>query len=829
MNNIIKAALLFAALLCPCIALAQPRIVETHTASGNVIAVTVEAQSNETGINTAPMFIDTNLANWSINGQAPVAISRYSYVYDERPAITSISPNQFPVTSRTRVYLRMAVALADGTVYQIATPYGSTSLTFGSRATWNESIHCNQSAYTEAATSRYCNLGIFLGNAGSVRLPMPVNYQVFTESGSLVFSGSSSQEFDDTAVTTGPTSGEWVYRLPLGPVPTGGKYFVSITGLGRSRSFSIGGQAFRDTAFTVFRALFHQRCGASLDAQYTQWSRPICSMGHRQVADVRQSWSTNTLTIPAGTPTIQVIGGHHDAANYVRRPFHIIVPIELLTHAEAFPGSYADGTYNLPESGNGISDGVDEGMWAVRMWEALQITTPGDPKLGGVRAGVDEIHDPAYGVDYAAADPSVYGVWDVDGPAGSPAEGITAYAAGIFAQASRLIRPYNTARADALLNEANLAWSYVTRMYDMNATKTYLMYASLQLYLATGQQPFHDMFKRQVAAIVTVPPGGGTWPQQWASSNIAAECKAVHFMSYALPQTQPVDATIVAAIKARVLREADSGGYYGLSVGTTPYAFLARSFLDWGSMSAIRFDAPMFAYLFTTDPAKRHGYYDTISLMADYVLGVNALGRPYITGLGTDRLVSPLHADSYITEQRGIGPVPGLTIYSTSPGQSGQTYQLAVTGKVYPAFSSLPIERRWTDGWSAPNQNEHTLWETLIWNATAFAWLSGQAVTPPPPLDAGTVADASVDAAVDVYVPPDSGVAVDASRDTGVDASVDSGPVVMPDAGPVLVCIQPAPVCRVPPVVCGPVVPPPDSGTSPTLLMRRTTTKRLVH
>lgn len=798
-----------AGVLLPVISNAAPGIVGVQSAAPGVIDLVLSSTNSEPGDGTVvPDVIDTSPASYRVDGVQPIAVSRYSLPFDETPADTAVSPNRYGVTVRHHIFLRVPGPLQDGSTHAVTSPYGSSSLTYTDTGTYCSAIQVNQGAYSALATSRYGIFSVWLGDGGTSRLnPLP-SYRVYAEnSGTLLLSGAASLETDDTG--TGVRSGTWAYRLSLTSLSTGGPFFISVPGCGRSRSFWVGGQAFKDTAFTVFRGLYHQRCSCSLDAQYTQWTRPTCSLTHRQMPDVRQTWSATTnIVVPAGTPTISVGYGHHDAGDFDRRPQHIIIPVELLTYAEAFPQNFYAGQFNIPgEPANG-PDILKEAMWATRSWETLQVTNQSDPQYGGIRAGSGETRHPTFGVDYAATDPVVYATWSVDGPAGSSAEGITAFAAGVFAQASRLVRPYDSARAATLLNEATLAWAYVARTYDLSQTKTYLMYGALQMYLTTGQQSFHDLFKRQAQAIVTVPPGGGTWPEQWASSNIVANCKAAHFISYVLPQSQPVDGAVVDAIKARVIREADSGGYFAVRPESTAFPILSASFLDWGTTNTIRFDAAQFAWVVTTDPAKKQGYYNTISLMADHILGLNAMGRPFITGIGTDRLVSPLHADSYFTELRGLGPVGGITLYGVTGGRSGAGYQVAVTGKLSPGWDALPIMRHWADGWSAVGQNEFTTWESIIWNAVAFGFLSGpQGTVPPPPLDGGVIIpDASVDvvadrvsadapdvplvdASADVLVVQDVPAPVDVvpPRDSGsADASLDAG----------IVCIEvTAPVC----------------------------------
>jgi len=719
-----------------------PTFLSVHSAGPGILVAALETSQNEDGVTSAPDAIVTDVAQWRVNGQAPVAIHRYSVPWDEGKAQTATQPNTYPVVVRHRIYLHLAAPLQDGTTYAVTGPYGSQSIVFGSRTTFCESIKVNQAGYSDRATSRWAVFGAYLGNGGSLRLnPFP-GYQVIDEkTGNVVFSGTVAREFDDTAVSaTAPTSGEWVYRMPLDAVPAGGPYFVSVPGCGRSRSFGIGQEYTRKAAYVATRGLYHQRCGIALERPYTEFTRGIC---HAQIADTRAQYPGNGfIKVPSGATMAPIKGGFHDAGDFQRRPTHTLIPLLMLNTFEAFPSHFIDRQYNIPESGNGTPDFLDEALWGLLLWENLQITTAGDPKQGGVRAGTQRDAEPTYGVHSAASDPGVYSTWDV-------LEETTAFACGMFAQASRLIRPYDSAHADALLNRARMAWAYLQRTTNVNQAATRFMYPALQLYLTTGEQAFHDLFKASAQAVVVV----GSWPEQYLSGNVAANCLTAHFISYLLPTDRATDVTLATALKAKILAGASSGGYMGIDIAGSPYSQGVNRFYGWGAMTAQgRYaEAYMYATLFEPDATKRQQYINTVSQLADYALGLNPLGRSFYTGLGADPPNSPGHCDSYFTKYglsdgvthdhdgKPIGNVPGILVFGPTAGPSGQTYQTAVSKKLSPAWDALPIQRRYGDGWSLLNSNEFSTWETIAWNVAMLGFLHDASkdpaptIPPPPP------------------------------------------------------------------------------------------------
>lgn len=743
---------------------APPRILETHTAAPSVLVVVLETgPNNESGINTAPDTIDLTPANWRVNGQAPTAVYRNSIPLESDKGITTGNPDLFPVTVRHRIYLQTTTVLQNGQSYAITTPYGNTSLTFNSRATFNEGLKVNQVGYSHLATLRYANYGVYMGNGGTLVFSTPLTYEVIDESscagsaactsGRVVATGQSEDRGDDTGLT-GPKSGEHVYRLSLTNVPVGGPYFVSIPGFGRSRSFGVGNDYLRRAAATVARVFYHQRCGTALERPYTEFTRGIC---HARIANTRTTVNSSFeitgpygIHVPDGTPTRPMRGGWHDAGNFQRRAQHAFIPIVMLGYYEAFPTHFVDNQYNIPESGNGIPDLLDEAFWGALQWENLQISDSADPQYGGIQAGTMEDHQPAYGVESAASSPQTEGTFQVT-------EYTSAYGTGILAQVSRLIRPYDAARAEQLLQKARLGWAYLTRTSNVSTPKTYFMYAALQLYLATGEQSFHDTFKTQATAILVPRANGdsGVWPDEYDPGNFGnagAQCQTVHFISYLLSTPRAVDATLVQTLKKRILDWAALGGYMNVNADTAPYAYGANKFYAWGGSDAGRHaDVFAMATLFEPDAAKRQRYYNQVSALADYSLGLNPMGLSHYTALGTDYPVSPVHLDSYFTKYgmsdgitsdhlgHPIGNIPGIPIYGIIDTRSLATYQRAVNDKLYPVWDSRPILERFAGGWPNINQNEFTVWETVDWDTTAlFGFLynasadTGTPPTPPP-------------------------------------------------------------------------------------------------
>ena len=695
-----------------------PFDLQVHTATSHVLVVTFSDGFEPERLPVDPL--ETDNTDWQVNAHAPVAVHHTVRTIDELP---KQKDGTYPIETGYAIYLDIGEPLVNGNTYEISGPFGSIKLLFNDRNILNESLKVNQVGYHPQSTVRYANLGVYLGSGGPVKLELPLEYRVlrFVDK-QPVHTGTAEYRGDDTLVDPKiVSSGEHVYRLDLSPVPAGGPYVVHVPGWGISHPFEISSEAIGTIAATALRGLYHQRCGIALEAPWTAYTRDAC---HTQVALTRTPWvNSPSITVPKDMPMVPMSGGHHDAGDFDRRGYHAIVPILLMGYLEAFPENFSDGQARIPESGNGLPDILDEALWAIRGWENLQISDSSDPQYGGIMGGTETKGHPEYGVVDAATDRRLYGTWEVDTE-------ITAFGAGMMAQAARLLSGYEAweTRARQLYGKALLAWSFLERMDSTEEATAHHMYAALQLSLASVQfgdtvsaQAFHTLFKRSSTVLLVED---GSWPHQYRPGNIMATVQTVHFSSY-LVTALPTDTTLAGQLGRIVLDQAEKGGYMGFDMESAMYPQGATKSYGWGAATAQgRYaDVHVFAYRLTEDVGLRKRQFAILSQYADYALGLNPLGVSYITGLGAVQPKSPLHLDSWTSRQRGLGPVPGILVYGPTAERSGVSYQRVVSDTLYPRWDDLPTQRRWTDGWSLVNNNEFTIWETMVWNIGLYGVL----------------------------------------------------------------------------------------------------------
>lgn len=682
MKNLRNTVYIFLVMVLTSMISLAGEVIELATASNNVIVVLVSTHVSE----GAP---SQEVADWVINGQQPVQVGRHTYVWYQEPDINDMYLLH-------HIYLDMSDPLESGESYEIVTSaYGTHTLHFDDEKTVCESIHVNQVGYFGGSPSvRYAVLGVYMGDLGSRQLNPVPDYNVLGPEGEIVTSGTVVYWGDHT----GGTTGEYVYRIDLSAVPLGGPYVISVEGLGVSYPFGVGPEYVNQATYVQVRGLYHARCGIALESQHTEYTRGVC---HPivEITEANPPTSGDALITDRG-PARPISGGYHDAADYDHRHMHTLIPAWMFTLYEAFPDGFEDNQYNIPESGNGIPDWLDEALFGMKVWEELQ------EEDGGIRAGKEAEGYPHQGVDKADTDPLIYKTYRRYGYT-------TAMGAGLFAHASRLLAPFDADRSTALLDKAEAAWNYLLDHegidpFIASAPVGTRMYATLQLYLATENQDYHDQFV--------------TYANSWISSGdgylggVLGNVSGPAFFSYLI-----TDLPAIASLKNTLTQRISSRANVWLGrLSSQPYPIVTIPNYSWGSATAQgRYAEPLiYMYRLTQD----NQYLDGVSEMYNYALGLNPLNRSFTTGLGVRTPSCTRSHDSYWFYKDGQGDIPGINVYGIITEEA--TNRREIQNQIYPDWYSLPREKRFSDGWNMLRSNEWTVTETISQNAIMYGFLS---------------------------------------------------------------------------------------------------------
>ncbi len=159
---------------------------------------------------------------------------------------------------------------------------------------------------------------------------------------------------------TDRTSGDKVWYADISPLQAAGTYYIyDATNRVRSYNFRIADDVYLPVLKAAIRAYFYQRCGGDVPAANGgTWHHPAChtAAGQDMAAQLYIDGRTR------GQPR-DVHGGWHDAGDYNKYvPFTMDVVQALLMAYEFNPSAFGD-DWNIPESGNGIPDILDEVRW----------------------------------------------------------------------------------------------------------------------------------------------------------------------------------------------------------------------------------------------------------------------------------------------------------------------------------------------------------------------------------------------------------------------------------------------------------------------------------
>jgi len=524
------------------------------------------------------------------------------------------------------------------------------------------------------------------------------------------------------------------------------------------------------------RGLYHQRSGNAKPPEYTGW--PIeadhtstyrggfpSDIAHYDKAGGcftdpnGDPVQVNHFAAVAGSATDEelpdVYGGWWDAGDFDRRPFHFNTVDALLSVYLLFPEKFSDGQLDLPESGNGIPDIVDEAAWGVEVWRRAQ------RKNGSVGCWIEATTHPK--VSDPAVDPQRY-------YAALPTRESSLQYATYAAKLARAYRRAGSEDKAKLYSESEIrAWDFAIdpanrAEADLTVWGKPLHYrepeqlrremvfkAALNLYLLTGEDRFKNAaldidFKTVLAYVL--------------------DKGAAYYLSELLETDDPMFLIPGGRYRKAVRERADwlidcsrKEAYRNAHWPPGNAWFLS---LSWGEAIPLKKGAYLImAYRITG--AKK--YRDNALLQADWLYGANPMGRSLTTGLGSVYPVRLLSLPFQAYTDKWTEPFPGITPF-TFTGQNQfatgrMIFRYAFEPRPDHQFAGcevnllpkslgggeklsqrecwnrlgafIPVWRRYANLENeAVDQDEFTVWETMGPVAAACAALLPEGWRPPP-------------------------------------------------------------------------------------------------
>jgi endoglucanase len=456
------------------------------------------------------------------------------------------------------------------------------------------------------------------------------------KSGKLVARGTTSR------VATDAASGDRLTQIDFSTVRATGGGFTLLVGADTSYPFAISPTVFRAPLYDALKYFYHNRSGIAIDTPFTGGgftSYAPSSRWARAAGHVSGGVNRGDFKVPCWVGTcsyaLDVPKGWYDAGDHGK--YVVNAGISVWTLLNMFErglywgttSRWKDGTLNIPESGNGVPDVLDEVRWELEFMLAMQVPT-GQPKAGMVH---HKVHDVDWtGLPLAPdADPQQRALVP-------PSTAATLNLAATAAQAARIWKELDPEFAARCLEAANKAWDAALAnpadLYkggydngggaydDLNVADDFY-WAAVELYITTAD----DRYQPTIDAYSITRTDFN-----WANTELAG---LVSLATVATPTTlsrRVAAQQKIMRIASAHLATQRASGY------ATP---LASSEYEWGSNSAVANKLVLMGLAYTF--SKNRDYANGVTQGVDYLLGRNPFSTSYVTGEGTVTARQPHH------------------------------------------------------------------------------------------------------------------------------------------------------------------------------------------
>ena len=459
---------------------------------------------------------------------------------------------------------------------------------------------------------------------------LPVHFAVLSDAPVTLRNGKGeilpgirvSDFMDDEA------SGDRVSAVTAGPLEAG-QYELQCGD--EKRRFTVSLSPWEEITAALVKGLYFQRCGCELKKEYAgRYAHPACHTGLSELWEDRGTFR-------------RVHGGWHDAGDYGKYTGPGAVTVAHLIYAwKLFPDG-CGGLLNIPESGNGIPDILNEARyeleWILQMQRSDGAFHHKQTKArfaGFIMPQDDREQEYLMPVSHCA----------------------TAAACGCLALASRVWKTMDPRFSEGMLSAAECGWQWLENHPEFEAfqnpvgvrTGTYSdqsdtderFWAACELYAATG----NSRYRLQAEEIAL----SGLYLIQFGWSNVAG----LGALCCLFDLKEKAGTILYDSLKEEFLKQSlkllsvSRGSGYGTVLRPDEYV--------WGSNLSVLCGA--MALILHSLLTGREDMRDAAILQWHYILGMNAMDVCYVTGFGENRVMFPHHRPSGAD---GIDdPVPGL-------------------------------------------------------------------------------------------------------------------------------------------------------------------------
>ncbi len=662
-------------------------------------------------------------------GQQPTAVYRKSKPAD----LAMIGVYTFDSPTENVVYLKLAEPLEAGKSYVVTfnnSPLPAQTFTIDPDKLRSEAVHVNQIGFRPDDPAKVAFLSCWLGSGGGLAYKEGMAFAVLDDSTGLsVFEGvttlskAASDKTEDAYKKN--YNGTDVYMMDFSAVSKPGRYRVCVKGIGCSYPFEIGADVWRKAFIVSARGFYHQRSGIALGPPYSTYTRP--RPFHPD--DGLKVYASKTPFIDTGNglnkndtnfgnlvkgKTDEIVpnawGGYMDAGDWDRRVQHLKASMLLLELAELFPDYFAAVSLNIPETGNGLQDIVNEALFNIDFFRRLQLPE------GGVRGGIESSEHPRRGEASFQESLTVM--------AYAPDAFSSYMYAGVAARAARWLGPRFPDRAAIYRDSAIKAMQWAENdlpreekeflMGKNPAMRDVRSYAAAEMFALTGEAKWNKLFEETT---LFQKPGVAV-PWNWDSLDQADSAWV-----YVRTNKPGMNQQIKENCRAAVLAEGDARI---ASVERTAYHWAKHPYgpVVYGALSSPEYCVNAVRAHVLTGDAK---YLRAVVLASQTGAGANPVNMCYTTGLGQKWPQHPLQLDHRITHQP---PPAGITVGGPMDNTIKDMKDIFIRQfagtVVYPEVEKWPAMEGFWDVFWDPMVCEYTVHKPMAGNAYVWGYLAAR-------------------------------------------------------------------------------------------------------
>jgi hypothetical protein len=418
---------------------------------------------------------------------------------------------------------------------------------------------------------------------------------------------------------TDPSSGDEVWWFDFSTVTAPGDYFVLDESANvRSAVFAISSAAYRDVLVQATRMFYYQRDGIAKEAKYAgaDWAD---GMAHPQ--DAKCGFYSD------GSAPQDLHGGWFDAGDQKRYTnWGASDVIELLRAYVESPAAFTDDT-NIPESGNGVADLLDEVKWELDWMGRMQQSDGAMLSIAAHEGASPPSSDTSpcrYGPPNTSATLTSAAAFafasNVFGAVGTASTAYPGYAATLRSRAERAWT-WAAANPQVKFFNAPMNGGVAEQEVDAKALLHKRLQAAVFLFELTGEAKYRSFFDANSSSLLS-----------------SFDPFYIEPIDTALEYTHANGATasVARSITRRFKSNIEGARYFGVqAAGKDPYFAYLDEYI-WGSNKTKAAQGNMFAdvAVFAVDPAASARAMTYAARYVHYVHGVNPLHLVYLSNMG---------------------------------------------------------------------------------------------------------------------------------------------------------------------------------------------------